>query len=174
MDNVADAVARLRACTDALTAVTDPTAPASPPADLFARSLLSVWVGGLRSIAVTASAVSDSAAILSYPPGLVDNYAIDLAELLPGRTQPVTVKVTGVAWDSPNDTGILPSVLIPRGTDIPAPPAGAPDVVTASVRPTVQPEALSVTVQITTAGSPASPPVVVDVRLGTDNLIVDP
>lgn len=135
--------------------------------------MLSAWVGGFRSIAVTAAAVTDAAAILSYPAELVERYTIDLAELLPGRTDPVMLNVMGVAWESVYDTGVEPVVMIVGGSTI-APPAGATDVATVSVRPSVQPKALMVSMQMTTTGATSSPPVLVDVRLGPENLVVDP
>lgn len=156
-------------------AATPASASAPPPAaDAFARTAMSAWSGGLKALAVTAAAVADAAAILSHPPELVEYYRIDLAEQVPGRSQPVTLTLTGVAWASANSSGALPVVSILDGNAIAPPATGGPDVVTARVRPCVAPQALEITVDVVTIGSAAVDAVALTIRLGADNLVVDP
>jgi hypothetical protein len=167
--NVQDAVACGRAWAAALASVADPSKAAPPAADAAARSLMSAWVGGLRAIGVTAAAVIDAAAILSCPPHLVEYYAVDLLELLPGRTRPVVLTIKGVVWASPNSSGVLPNVAIVGDQPIaPSKVAGA-DTVKVSVRPSVQPAALKVALEIATVGAPPVAPVSVSVRLSPAN-----
>lgn len=174
VDNVTDATARVTTWAAALGAAADPAPGASPVADDVARAAASMWIGGLRAMAVTAAAVTDAAAILSCPPQLVETYAVDVADQLPGRTQPIRVAVLGVEWASANATGTLPVVVSAGAQPIAPPGEGGRDVVDLRVRPSVAPLALKVTVGVETIGTPATAPKVLVVRLSTENLVVDP
>jgi hypothetical protein len=123
---------------------------------------------------VAAAAVTDAAAIMSCPPQLVAYYTVDLAELFPGRSRPMTLSVKGVAWTSPNSSGALPVVSVVDDQPVGAPGTGGPDVVKVRVRPSVAAQALAVMVEFGTTGTPAVDPVLVTVRLGPENLVVDP
>ena len=172
--NVADAISLSRAWAAASAAAADPaTPPGTVATDAVARSVMSAWIGGLKAIAVTAAAVTDAAAILSCPPHLVERYTVDLAELLPGRAQPVTLRVMSVVWANPNSSGVPPTVSVVGDQPIAAPEVPGTDVVMVSVRPSVQPAALKVMLEIATTGAPVVAPVSVAIRLGTENLDVD-
>lgn len=173
--NVVDAVARSTEWAAAVgAAAASPTPASTVPADDLARAAMSAWVGGLRAIAVTAAAVTDAAAILSCPPGLVEHYDVDLADQLPGRAHAVTLAVAGVSWASENASGDLPIVSIADVQPIGAPTQDAPDVVQFRVRPSVAPLALVVAVEVTTIGGPGGDPVVLAIRLSPENLVIDP
>lgn len=172
--NVADAVARSTSWAAAVgAAATSPTPASTVPADELARTAMSAWVGGLRAIAVTAAAVTDAAAILSCPPGLVEYYVVDLADQLPDRAHPVTLAVTNVAWASENSSGAVPVVTITDAQPIGVPPQGGSDVVEVRVRPSVAPSALMLTVTVNMVSTPATEPVVLEIRLSPENLVVD-
>lgn len=176
VDNVTDVVARATTWATALGAAADPDASAagaSPVADDMAAAAASMWVGGLRAMAVLAAAVTDAAAILSSPPQLVETYSVDLADQLPARTLPVRISVQRVEWASPNATGALPVVSIIDVQPVAAPTTGSADLVVFRVRPSVAPLALKVTVGVEAVGAPESEPTVLELRLSTENLVVD-
>jgi hypothetical protein len=174
--NVADAVACATAWAGAVGAAAGASAPPPAPAsaDALARSLVSAWVGGLRAVAVTAAAVTDAAAIMSSPPQLVAYYTVDLAELFPGRSRSMKLAIKGVTWTSPNSSGAVPFVSIVDAQPVGVPGAGGADLVRFRVRPSVSVHALAVLVEFATIGTPAVDPVLVTVRLGPENVVVDP
>lgn len=177
MTNVADAVACGRAWAEALGATAAPSSPPTNPADGLARAWASAWVGGLRTVGVTAAAVTDAAAIMACPPQLVAFHDVDLAELFPGRTLPVQLSIKDVVWASTNAVGNLPVVTVvdaqPTAVPVPDDDGVVLDTARVRVRPSV-PFALDLTIEFVQVGTPAPPPVTVVVRLGTHNVVLTP
>lgn len=151
------------------------TAPPSVTAgDALARSAVSAWLGCLRSLAEAASAVTDAVALLSHPPELVEYYAVDIADQLPGRRHPMTVSVRDVAWANEHTRGEHPVVAIIEAQPIGAPPQHGPDVITFRVRPSVAPSAMAVTVRADLISDPPVDPTVLTVRLAPAYLVAGP
>ena len=121
----------------ALAASMEAAAAAGGPAarDALATAMASSWVAALRAMAAAASAITDAAAMMSYPPEPA-LYSFDLTAL--ARTEPMVVTVDAVRWSSPNETAPLPKVTVEGPSQLPPPAAGAPDLLVLRRRPPVR------------------------------------
>lgn len=172
--NTAEAVACAVEWAAALGAATGPTPAGAPIADAFARAVASAWLATARSTAVAAAAITDAAAIMAHPPQLVDRHSIDLAELFPGRTQPITLEIQHVSWvTTPSPPVDAPAVTTTDAQPIAPPATGAPDTATVAVRPATL-HALAVRIRFVRIATKPSAPVEVTVRISPTTMLLDP
>ena len=102
------------------------------------------------------------------------NAARKLAELFPGRTQPITLEIQHVSWVKAPSPPVEAPAVTPTDAQPIAPPAtGAPDTATVAVRPATL-HALAVRIRFVRIDTKPSAPVEVTVRISPTTLLLDP